>query len=570
MYLQRHITSKETVKARHAFENAAEQRGVKILHYHADNGRFADNAFIVDCNAQLQSLSYCGVNAHFQNGIAERCIRDLQEQTRTSMLNAMNKWKKMILICLWPYAMRHANDVANATPRMGENKSPLEKFTGVPVRPKLCHFHAFGCPTYVLDNALQSGQGVPKWKHRARLGVYLGPSPSHAQTVALVLNPRTGHVSPQFHVKFDDFFETVGNSPNDMDAPQPEWKYLSGFAIKKGATDTGTKGALANLLAPWRGATKVTHVHAPTQIPEAQPTNRQHEEPTLEPTYEATDDATPQLPMETVPPTAQEEQQPLTGPSLPAARQTRSGRTVRNTPRYEQSITQRDQGLVAWEVLIDQDEQEKVPTTASQYKIQKALEIPLVFAASDNPDILYWDQAMKAHDRDKFVEAVGAEQDGHERMGNYEPVLLDQVSKRDQINTYGLVNVMQTTHQNTRSVQMESSPQRARQAARAWRSLLGHLRTSSDLADCPLFSHPFHPPWLAKPATRLRHGISPGPSADATLHEAPAGLQSQRNNQEDTRTQATTQRIRPKTDRACVEQVHGPRDARNRVQAEQV
>ena len=429
MYLQHHITSEETVKARHAFENATGQRGVKILHYHADNGRFADNAFIVDCNAQQQSLSYCGVNAHFQNGIAERCIRDLQEQTRTSMLNAMNKWKKMILICLWPYAMRHANDVANATPRMGENKSPLEKFTGVPVRPKLCHFHAFGCPTYVLDNALQSGQGVPKWKHRARLGVYLGPSPSHAQTVALVLNPRTGHVSPQFHVKFDDFFETVGNSPNDMDAPQPEWKYLSGFAIKKGATDTGTKGALANLLAPWRGATKVTHVHAPTQIPEAQPTNRQHEEPALEPTYQATDDATPQFPMETVPPTAQEEQQPLTGPSLPATRQTRSGRTIRNTPRYEQSITQRDQGLVAWEVLIDQDEQEKVPTAASQYKIQKALEIPLVFAASDNPDILYWDQAMKAHDRDKFVEAVGAELDGHERMGNYEPVLLNQVPK---------------------------------------------------------------------------------------------------------------------------------------------
>ena len=187
VYLQRCITSEETVQAKHAFERAAEQRGVKILHYHADNGRFADNAFIADCNAQRQSLSYCGVNAHFQNGIAERRIWDLQEQARTSMLYTMTKWKKMILICRWPYAMRHANDVANSTPRKGEDDSPVEKFSGVPVRPKLRHFHAFGCPTYVLDDALQSGQGVPKWKQRARLSVYLSPLPSHARTVALIL-----------------------------------------------------------------------------------------------------------------------------------------------------------------------------------------------------------------------------------------------------------------------------------------------------------------------------------------------------------------------------------------------
>ena len=91
VYLQKRLTSEETVMAKHAFERSADQRGVKITHYHADNGRFVDNAFITDCKAQRQGLSYCGVNAHFQNGIAERRIRDLQEQTRTSMLYAMNK-----------------------------------------------------------------------------------------------------------------------------------------------------------------------------------------------------------------------------------------------------------------------------------------------------------------------------------------------------------------------------------------------------------------------------------------------------------------------------------------------
>ena len=205
VYLQKRLTSEETVMAKHAFESSADQCGVKIIHNHADNGCFADNAFIADCKVQRQGLSYCGVNAHFQIGIAEHRIRDLQEQTRTSMLYAMNKWKRMALICLWPYAMCHANDITNVTQINGEDQSLLECLSGVNITHKLRHFHAFGCPTNVLDNALQSGQGSPKWKQRSRLGVYFGPSPSHASFVALVLNPRTSHVSPQFHVKFDDF-----------------------------------------------------------------------------------------------------------------------------------------------------------------------------------------------------------------------------------------------------------------------------------------------------------------------------------------------------------------------------
>ena len=67
--------------------------------------------------------------------------------------------------------MRHANNVANATPKKGEESSPLEKFSEVKVEPKIRHFHAFSCRTYVLDNMLQSGQGAPKWKQRSRLGV---------------------------------------------------------------------------------------------------------------------------------------------------------------------------------------------------------------------------------------------------------------------------------------------------------------------------------------------------------------------------------------------------------------
>ena len=128
----------------------------------------------------------------------------------------------------------------------------------------------------------------------------------------------------------------------------------------------------------------------------------------------------------------------LTAPQLPqpqleqlppVACQTRSSRVLCNTPRYDQSVSQRSQGLVAWEILLDQDEQEDIPTAASQYATQRALENPITFAASNNPDILYWDQAMKAHDRDKFIEAVRIELNSHERMGNYKPIPINKVPK---------------------------------------------------------------------------------------------------------------------------------------------
>ena len=72
-------------------------------------------------------------------------------------------------------------------------------------------FPEFGCPVYILDSRLQSvgGGGPPKWDPRARLGIYLGHSPSHAGSADLVMNLKTRLVTPQFHWVFDDNFQTV-------------------------------------------------------------------------------------------------------------------------------------------------------------------------------------------------------------------------------------------------------------------------------------------------------------------------------------------------------------------------
>ena len=41
------------------------------------------------------------------------------------------------------------------------------------------------------------------------MAIYLGHSPNHASTVPLILNIRTGLVSPQYHIIYDDQFMTT-------------------------------------------------------------------------------------------------------------------------------------------------------------------------------------------------------------------------------------------------------------------------------------------------------------------------------------------------------------------------
>ena len=132
-------------------------------------------------------------------------------------MHAESKWPDVITANLWPYALRGANESLNSTPNKMTGKIAHQMFSNTDTPIMVRHFHPFGCPTYVLNDNLAAGKSIPKWHKRARLGVYLGRSPNHAQSIALVLNLSTGLVSPQFHLKFDDLFESVkggGTYPN--------------------------------------------------------------------------------------------------------------------------------------------------------------------------------------------------------------------------------------------------------------------------------------------------------------------------------------------------------------------
>jgi hypothetical protein len=72
--LMRDLTLYETLLAKFSFERHANEGGVSIIFYRADNGRFADAEFQQAIKESNQKITYCAVGAHHQNGIVEQCI----------------------------------------------------------------------------------------------------------------------------------------------------------------------------------------------------------------------------------------------------------------------------------------------------------------------------------------------------------------------------------------------------------------------------------------------------------------------------------------------------------------
>jgi hypothetical protein len=205
-------------------ENFCLERGVRVEHYHADNGIFASKGFREEVQRCGQKLTFCGVGAHHQNGVAERRIQDLTDSARAMLAHAAHR-NDSVTAHLWPYAVHNSTYTRRILPRNGHIKSPEEFFTQSQVRPTTKYLHPFGCPVYVLQAALQSGGTQPKWNDRSRVGVYLGHSSQHAPSVSLILNPVTGYVSPQFHCIYDNRFDTPSRDKNFSDL----WARRSGL-----------------------------------------------------------------------------------------------------------------------------------------------------------------------------------------------------------------------------------------------------------------------------------------------------------------------------------------------------
>ncbi len=408
VYLQSSIDSEETAQAKSAFEAHARSMGVQILSYHADNGRFADNAFLHSVREGFQTITFCGVNAHWQNGIAERMIRTLRESARTQLLHCIAHWPSAVTTHLWPYALSYSAVLHNQLPN-AKGETPLNLFSGVSVQPNPIHHHTFGCPVYALDNNLQGGNHIKHWQPRARLGIYLGPSPRHARTVSLVLNPHTGTVSPQFHVQHDEFFETVKELKGE---PKSPWITLAGFKKATPIPRSTPSGIPRN---------------SPSGIPTRPSITREPSVMEMEP------DLPPhQVLHQEVEPQPEETREPRTEPSEEEPQQpsySRSGRRRIPSTRLLESEQGGTFDYSAFKASYDDEEEYYYSLHQDDYAIQDQMLNPIAFKASGDPDTMYYHQAIREADKDDFLKAIVKEVNDHIEGNHWELVPRESLPK---------------------------------------------------------------------------------------------------------------------------------------------
>ena len=437
VWLQKSTSAEETIEAKKSWERYAADHGVTVKHYHADNGRFAENAFMESVAKSMQTISFCGVNAHFQNGVAEKRIRDLKDSSRTALIHANRRWPEAVTTNLWPYALRMANGIHNQTPTRkpsrfsnDNDKSPLELFTGSPVAGNPRHWHTFACPVYILDNAMQAQKKIDAWTERTRIGLYLGQSPNHARSIGLVLNLRTGLTSPQFHVKWDDGFQTVRPSLGGQ-SPTSLWQEKCGFTLDKSEEQPKgkPKGKLSKKTAKSKVLPQVGELPLPEQSTK-QPVLPQ-EGVLLQEGVESEKDPSDRLNgKRRRQPSSQDEDRSCKrspkranldyGPQRTSAQhtsvperqnvnqtvQTRTGRTSKPPERLIEAyhaLEQSNPTFVPFEVLADHIQDADVDLRHPK----------VAYAASSDPDTMYLHEAMREPDAAQFEQAMLREVNDH-------------------------------------------------------------------------------------------------------------------------------------------------------------
>ena len=99
-------------------------------------------------------------------------------------------------------AVQHAMFLHNNVPSPFTGLCPHDLFFKTRwSQAKFHDLHVWGCPVYVLDKTLSDGKKLPRWTPQSHREVFMGLSPKHSSTVPLVLNPGTGAITPQYHVR---------------------------------------------------------------------------------------------------------------------------------------------------------------------------------------------------------------------------------------------------------------------------------------------------------------------------------------------------------------------------------
>ena len=94
--LMRFLSIAETFLARAAMEKTRAQDSRTVFHYHANNGRFADNGFVEAINSNDQKIKFYGLGTHHQNGIIKNKNKLITKRACTLLLHGIRMWPQMI------------------------------------------------------------------------------------------------------------------------------------------------------------------------------------------------------------------------------------------------------------------------------------------------------------------------------------------------------------------------------------------------------------------------------------------------------------------------------------------
>jgi hypothetical protein len=222
----------------------------------------------------------------------------------------------------------------------------------------------------------------------------------HARSVALVLNLKTGHVLPQFHVTFDPKFETVRGTLGNL-SPPSEWQKLCGF----------------------KSSFPSTKLQTPKQDDEGQSLKQSKDsqpfmEFDLEPGVQVNEGG------------SQASQTPLPDSE---GEQGQEPQTLRRSPRLNKIPDNKlqDRTSKVLEVWYDLEAkiEDKIPYPVAYETIKEWTDIDdgeqhpmLAYAASADPDTMYYHEAMREPDRPEFIKAMVKEVQSHTENGVWELV----------------------------------------------------------------------------------------------------------------------------------------------------
>jgi hypothetical protein len=239
--------------------------------------------------------------------------------------------------------------------------------------------------------------------------------------VALILNLATGLVSPQFHLKFDDLFETI----KDHDTYPNRGKDATHFRKKRPKSgdsgsrirgqpeattqeDSGNPPVLGTIVAEESGPPLNQDANPPEEPPTANTYN--HDAGRLQPAVETT-----------------------------GVR--KWSRRHKPTMRLIESQTQaRTNDQTAFVSMVSGRESNQkndydtdVYHGAEEYEVQRQMAYPIAFAASSDPDIMYLHEALKQPDRKQFVQAMVDEVTTHTERGHWKLIPISEVPRGTKI-----------------------------------------------------------------------------------------------------------------------------------------